>query len=155
MSVEEEARRLAALPADERKQILALLSALAPEQETSSSYESEVWQAITKQVEGLPPFGVFRKQRYYKSFREGCEVLGKFVTSFAKTRVERHKATALLCGMLLRRLRVDKIPRTPQVIAQQLRRIPDICEDSFPGYGSSGLLATLVTTKAIPDDEPE
>lgn len=133
---------------EDQRKLLALLGSLISEKpDLDPSVESVVFDAIRTHLKGrMMPMAVFRKQRYYKSFREGSAELHQFIrTEFKISGGPKYIALVhVLLRMLVRQLKKETLPVSPSVLATHLIRIPDVCELAFPRYRESGLLPILL-----------
>ncbi len=112
-----------------------------------SKNESEVITALSKRLEAEGIRFGFNHQMLKKigGWKNGINEIIKFVNFFESTsqinlkQIERQVLLRLLFKLLIEDMKRIGIAITPKTTINNMNRIPDIFDRSFPGYLSSGL----------------
>ncbi len=121
-----------------------------------SKSESEVINAFSKRLEAEGIRFGFNHQMLKKigGWKSGVNEVVKFVNFFESTsqitlkKIERQVLLRLLFKLLIEDMKRIGMAITPKTTINNMSRIPDIFDRSFPGYLSSGLAYFVIKTNA-------
>ena len=92
-----------------------------------------------------PPWARFKTTSLIKRYRQACEAIEPFIDAIDGTRVER-TATLNLCLTLVINYLIDRhVPVSIKTIVQNLEKVPELVELSFPGYLQAGIFPWIVS----------
>lgn len=112
-----------------------------------------VWSAFRYRadLEGipLPPFPAMRRSKNWPQFRDGCETLDGFVTTYLKpeNKTERVISYQIAARALLFYFREINIPVSVSALARNMQNIPDAVDRCWPGYAKKDKLRFVLTGK--------
>lgn len=133
------------------QQAISLLLAEQPATDArhqADSFEMLLYQAVAEELKSRGirqhiPFEAFTQTRQYKAWKRGLQHVKDFISSQFKNHAKDERAKRgllrLLISALCDELKERNISVGLSTIASNISRLPEVFDNAFPGYLSSGL----------------